>query len=253
MNPCVSPFSTARATRVIGRFPTRTACPLAFASASVSADPSERRIDVEGVGGDAVGHLAPRAVEQVGGDDLVIVVGGVGEGAAAVAVAERQCAGRWSGARRRRRCSRARRPRRPRRRARDRRCSACGRPRGARASRPRRARRRAVDADLTSVAGGAKRMHSASQRTAIPSASRMARIASDMSGSSRATRRGAFSITVTSAPKRRKSARTRGRCSCRRRRRDGGAGCRGRAGTCSSGRGPGRGRENRGPRRGRRR
>ena len=53
------------------------------------ADAPERRIGVEGVGGDAVGPLAPGVAQQVVGDDLVVVVAGVGEGALAVAVAER--------------------------------------------------------------------------------------------------------------------------------------------------------------------
>ena len=42
------------------------------------------------VGGDAVGDLAVVAVEHVGDQDLVVVVGGVGEGAAAVRVADRE-------------------------------------------------------------------------------------------------------------------------------------------------------------------
>src|SRR6478672_9749798 len=36
MNPCVSPFSIARATRVIGRFPERTSNPARRASASLA-------------------------------------------------------------------------------------------------------------------------------------------------------------------------------------------------------------------------
>jgi hypothetical protein len=47
------------------------------------ADAAERRIDVERVGGHAVAHAPARAVEQVGGNDLVVVVGGVREGPAA--------------------------------------------------------------------------------------------------------------------------------------------------------------------------
>src|SRR5207247_10211985 len=53
------------------------------------ADPAQRRIDIEGVSEDAVADPAGFAVEQVGGDDLEIVVGGMGEGAAAIAVAQR--------------------------------------------------------------------------------------------------------------------------------------------------------------------
>ena len=44
-----------------------------------------------------VADLAVLAVEQVGGDDLEVVVGGMGEGAAAVAVAERPDAGHVGG------------------------------------------------------------------------------------------------------------------------------------------------------------
>ncbi len=53
------------------------------------ADPAERRIDIEGIGEKAVGHLAVCALEEVRGDNLVVVVRGMGERAAAVAVAER--------------------------------------------------------------------------------------------------------------------------------------------------------------------
>ncbi len=89
MKPCVSPFSTARATRVIGRWPTRSAPPARARLGLGHAGAAERRIDVERVGGDAVADPARLVVEQVRGDDLVVVVGGVGEGAAAVAIAER--------------------------------------------------------------------------------------------------------------------------------------------------------------------
>ena len=54
---------------------------------------AERRIDEEAVRRDPVGEAAWHAVEQIGGDDLEIVVGGVGESALAVAVAERPDAG----------------------------------------------------------------------------------------------------------------------------------------------------------------
>ena len=57
------------------------------------ADAAERRVGVEAVAGDAVGDAAGIVVEQVGGDDLEVVVGGVGEGAASVAVAEGPDAG----------------------------------------------------------------------------------------------------------------------------------------------------------------
>ena len=128
------------------------------------------------------------AVEQVGGDDLEVVVGGVGEGAAAVAVAQRPDAGHVGAQLRRRpRCSRARRWRRRPSRARDRRCSAAGRRPAARAmpttlgapsravdARPRRRRRAARS--------GCTRRRCARR---CPRASRMSRIASETSSSSR--------------------------------------------------------------------
>ena len=92
MKPCVSPFSTARPTRVIGRLPSAAAGRWR-APGLGHADAAERRIDVERVGRNAVADLPVLAVEQVGGDDLEVVVGRVREGAAAVAVAERPDAG----------------------------------------------------------------------------------------------------------------------------------------------------------------
>ena len=56
-------------------------------------DAAERRIGVQVVGDDAVADPARIVVEQVGGDDLEVVVGGVREGAPAVAVAQRPDAG----------------------------------------------------------------------------------------------------------------------------------------------------------------
>ena len=53
------------------------------------ADARERRVGEQRVDGDAVGDAAPVVVEQVRGDDLVVVVGRVREGAAAVDVAQR--------------------------------------------------------------------------------------------------------------------------------------------------------------------
>ena len=53
------------------------------------ADAPERWVDVPRVAIDAVGHPPRGVVQQVAGDDLVVVVGGVGKGAAAVALAER--------------------------------------------------------------------------------------------------------------------------------------------------------------------
>ena len=57
------------------------------------ADAGERRVDVERVAVDTVRDAARVAVQEVGGDDLVVVVGGVREGAAAVALAQRPHAG----------------------------------------------------------------------------------------------------------------------------------------------------------------
>ena len=57
------------------------------------ADPAERRVDEERIGAQAVADAALVAVEQVVGDDLVVVVRGVRERAAAVGVAERPDAG----------------------------------------------------------------------------------------------------------------------------------------------------------------
>ncbi len=53
------------------------------------------------------------------------------------------------------------------------------------------------------LACGAKLMHLASVLTAMPSASRISRTAVDTSASSRPTRRGPISTTVTWAPNRR--------------------------------------------------
>src|SRR6185437_10244776 len=57
------------------------------------ADTTERRIDEKSVTGDAIADAPVLAVEQVGGDDLKIVVSGVRERAAPVAIAERPDAG----------------------------------------------------------------------------------------------------------------------------------------------------------------
>src|SRR5262245_30129025 len=53
------------------------------------ADAAEGRIGIESVDRDAVGVLAAGVAKQVVGDDLIVVVAGVSEGALAVAVAER--------------------------------------------------------------------------------------------------------------------------------------------------------------------
>ena len=93
MKPCVSAFSMARPTFVMGRVPTRSGRPLARASVSVAPTLPERRIDVERVRRHAVAQATLLAVEEVRGQDLEVVVRGVREGAAAVAVAERPDAG----------------------------------------------------------------------------------------------------------------------------------------------------------------
>ena len=82
MKPCVSPFSTARPTLVIGRLPTNAFRPDSRTWSTVMPGPAQRRVDVERVGGHAVADLAGVVVEQIGGDDLEVVVRGVGECAA---------------------------------------------------------------------------------------------------------------------------------------------------------------------------
>ncbi len=56
-------------------------------------DAAERRIGEEGVCGDAVADAAVFAIEQVGRDDLEVVVGGVGKRPLAIAIAHRPDAG----------------------------------------------------------------------------------------------------------------------------------------------------------------
>ena len=170
------------------------------------ADAAERRIDVEGVGRNAVAHPARRAVEQVRGDDLEIVVGGVGEGAAAVAVAERPDA-RDAGPQLvvDDDVAAARRPRRPPPRARGRRCSAGGPPRAARASRATSGSP-VAQSTPTAMSGAARREADAfgvePDRDALGFEDLADRVRHllVLAGISR----GAFSTTVTAAPKRRK-------------------------------------------------
>jgi hypothetical protein len=52
-----------------------------------NAHTAQGRVDIECVGADAVAETARFVVEEVRGDDLEIVIGGVGESAATVAVA----------------------------------------------------------------------------------------------------------------------------------------------------------------------
>ena len=74
------------------------------------AGPAEGGIDIERVNGNAVADLALSADEQVRGGNLEIVIRGVGEGAAPIAVARPRYAARWSSETRRRRYSPSRRP-----------------------------------------------------------------------------------------------------------------------------------------------
>ena len=89
MKPCVSPRSLARPTRVIGIVADERLDAFVAHLALGHAGAAERRVDEQRVGGDAVGHPARLAVEQVCGDDLVVVVRGMRERAAAVDVAQR--------------------------------------------------------------------------------------------------------------------------------------------------------------------
>src|SRR5262245_36330992 len=88
INPCVSPFSAARATRVIGRSPASPRRPLLRASAEAMPTRPNGRVGVKGIGGDTIADPARIVVEQIRGDDLEIVVRGVGEGALAAVVPE---------------------------------------------------------------------------------------------------------------------------------------------------------------------
>src|SRR4051812_5617321 len=60
-------------------------------------DAPERWINVEGIGGNTLAHSTVFTIEKIGRDDLIVVVGGVGEGAAAVAVAQGPDAGHIGG------------------------------------------------------------------------------------------------------------------------------------------------------------
>lgn len=56
-------------------------------------NPTQQRIDKQAVIGNAVGYAARIVIEEVGGDNLAIVVGGVGEIATAIDLADRPDAG----------------------------------------------------------------------------------------------------------------------------------------------------------------
>jgi hypothetical protein len=50
---------------------------------------AERRVHIKGIGGKPVADAAAITVEKIGCDDLEVIIGGMGEGVLAVAVAER--------------------------------------------------------------------------------------------------------------------------------------------------------------------
>ena len=88
MNPWVSSFSMARPTRLMGRLPMSSGRALARASRSVT--PTRPSGDEYRAHRRARNRSPPLlAVEQVGGDNLEVVVCRVREGAATVAVAKR--------------------------------------------------------------------------------------------------------------------------------------------------------------------
>ena len=167
MKPSVSPFSMARPTRAHG--PLADQQRPAGRARLVHGHPhaAERRIDVERIAGYAIADATMLAVEQVGGDDLEVVVRGVREGAAAVAVAERPDAGNVGRKGVVDRDVAARVGRRRRRgRGRDRRCSDAGPRPAARATRRSSARPRRSQRRPRRRARAARRlMHSAPVRT----------------------------------------------------------------------------------------
>ena len=77
----------------MGRVPMSAGLPDLRTSRFGEADAPERWVHVEGVGRGCGRRRGGLVVEQVGGDDLEVVVGGVGEGALAVAVAQGPDAG----------------------------------------------------------------------------------------------------------------------------------------------------------------
>ena len=89
MKPCVSAFSTARPTRVMGHTPTNAFRPDSPGPGRPSFRPAQRRIDIEGVRGYPIADTPRIVVREIAGDDLEVVVRRVGECASAVAVAHR--------------------------------------------------------------------------------------------------------------------------------------------------------------------
>src|ERR1700756_5716150 len=74
----------ARHRPLAGQHPT----PAVACLGQTHADPTQRRVGVKGIGGDALADPARIVVEQIRRDDLEIIVSGVGESALAIAVAE---------------------------------------------------------------------------------------------------------------------------------------------------------------------
>ena len=91
MKPKVSPFSMARETRVMARLPmsARTFRGRALLIRACRRGPEAGQCRARSMGMRSL-TLARGTVEQVVGDDFVVVVRGVGEGGAAVAIAERE-------------------------------------------------------------------------------------------------------------------------------------------------------------------
>jgi hypothetical protein len=87
MNRWISPFSTARPTLVMGRFTMSAGSFRSRTCRSVIPAP-QGGIDVECIGGHAIGDTTAIVVEKVRGADLEVVVGSMREGAFAVAVPE---------------------------------------------------------------------------------------------------------------------------------------------------------------------
>ena len=88
MKPSVSPFSTARPTLLIGIVAMSAFLPdvpyLCFAHSHVS----QRRVDVKGVGRNAIADSTVIVVQQIRGDDFKIVIGRVSKPTFSVAIAE---------------------------------------------------------------------------------------------------------------------------------------------------------------------
>ena len=204
MKPSVSPFSIARDTSSMAILPISARRPLVAHLRLGHAGTAQRRIGVQRIGGNAIADAPLLAIEQIGGDDLVIVLGCVGERAAAVAIAQRPDAGDVGAqlvihldvsalvVALRRLCP-----------DRDRPCSADARSRAASASHgsPNRPRQSTVMTYRCLPCGRRYISHSAEPRS--PSLVRNPAIACDTSSSSRGSGAARISTIVTSLPKRR--------------------------------------------------